>query len=265
MISPLAHIHPAAQIGKNVTIDPFAVVEEGVVIGEGTHIMSHVVIMRNTVIGNLCNIFPCAVLGAIPQDLKFDGEETFVEIGDNTTIREFVTVNRGKKDKWKTVVGSNCLLMAYCHIAHDCILGDHVIIANSVQLAGHVEIGEYAIIGGMADAIQFSKIGAHCYIAGGTEIIKDVPPFIKAGRSPLSYVGVNSVGLQRRGFTSEKINSILEIYRNIYTRGLNTTQDTEFIEKEVPETEEKTEIIKFIRESKRGILKVSAKEINDEY
>jgi len=168
------------------------------------------------------------------------------------------------KDKWKTVVGSNCLLMAYCHIAHDCILGDHVIIANSVQLAGHVEIGNYAIIGGMAAAIQFSKIGAHCYIAGGTEIIKDVPPFIKAGRSPLSYVGVNSVGLQRRGFTSEKINSILEIYRNIYARGLNTTQATEFIEKELPETEEKTEIIKFIRESKRGILKVSAKEISDE-
>ena len=265
MISPLAHIHPAALIGKDVTIDPFAVVQEGVVIGEGTHVMSHVVIMRNTIIGDFCRIFPSAVLGAIPQDLKFDGEETFVEIGNHTTIREFVTVNRGTKDKWKTVVGSNCLLMAYCHIAHDCILGDHVIIANSVQLAGHVEIGEYAIIGGMAAAIQFSKIGAHCYIAGGTEIIKDVPPFIKAGRTPLSYVGVNSVGLQRRGFTSEKINSILEIYRNIYTRGLNTTQATELIEKELPETEEKAQIIKFIRESKRGILKVSAKEINDEY
>ncbi|MGH2646532.1 MAG: acyl-ACP--UDP-N-acetylglucosamine O-acyltransferase, partial [Ginsengibacter sp.] len=151
-----------------------------------------------------------------------------------------------------------------CHIAHDCVLGDHVIIANSVQLAGHVEIGDYAIIGGMAAAIQFSKIGAHCYIAGGTEIIKDVPPYIKAGRSPLSYVGVNSVGLQRRGFTSEKINGILEIYRNIYMRGLNTTQATEFIEKELPDSEEKTEIIKFIRDSKRGILKVSAKEIADE-
>ena len=265
MISPFAHIHPAAQIGDNVKIDPFAVIEEGVVIGQGTHIMSHAVIMRNTVIGNNCTIFPSAVLGGIPQDLKFDGEETFVEIGDNTTIREFVTVNRGTRDKWKTVVGSDSLLMAYCHIAHDCILGDHVIIANSVQLAGHVEIGNYAIIGGMAAAIQFSKIGAHCYIAGGTEIIKDVPPYIKAGRSPLSYVGVNSIGLQRRGFSSDKINSILEIYRNIYTKGLNTTQATEFIEKELPETEEKTEIMKFIRESKRGILKVSAKENNDEY
>src|SRR6478672_1835729 len=259
MISPLASIHPNAKLGNNVIIDPFAVIHDQVTIGDGTHIMSHAVIMQHSIIGRNCRIFPGAVIGGIPQDLKFKGEETTAEIGNNTTIRECVTVNRGTKDKWKTRVGSNCLLMAYSHIAHDCILGDNVIIANSVQLAGHVEIGEYAIIGGMAAAIQFSKIGAHCYIAGGTEIIKDVPPFIKAGRSPLSYVGVNSVGLQRRGFTSEKINSILEIYRNIYTRGLNTTQATEFIEKEFPETEEKTEIIKFIRESKRGILKVSAK------
>ena len=264
MISALAHIHPAATIGNNVKIDPFVVIDAGVIIGEGTHIMSHAVIMKNTIVGSCCQIFPGAVLGAIPQDLKFDGEETFVEVGNNTTIRECVTVNRGTKDKWKTKVGSNCLLMAYSHIAHDCILGDNVIIANSVQLAGHVEIGDYAIIGGMAAAIQFSKIGAHTYIAGGTEVIKDVPPYIKAGRTPLSYVGVNSIGLQRRGFTSERINSILEIYRNIYMRGLNTTQATEFIEKELPETEEKTEILKFIRESKRGILKVSAKEITDE-
>ena len=264
MISALAHIHPAATIGNNVKIDPFVVIDAGVIIGEGTHIMSHAVIMKNPIVGSCCQRFPGAVLGAIPQDLKFDGEETFVEIGNNTTIRECVTVNRGTKDKWKTRVGSNCLLMAYSHIAHDCILGDTVIIANSVQLAGHVEIGDYAIIGGMAAAIQFSKIGAHTYIAGGTEVIKDVPPYIKAGRTPLSYVGVNSIGLQRRGFTSERINSILEIYRNIYMRGLNTTQATEFIEKELPETEEKTEILKFIRESKRGILKVSAKEITDE-
>ena len=264
MISSLAHIHPGAQIGNHVKIDPFAVIEEGVVIGEGTHIMSHAVILRNTIIGKNNQIFPGSVLGAIPQDLKFDGEETFVQIGDNTTIRECVTVNRGTKDKWKTVVGSHCLLMAYSHIAHDCCLGDYVVIANSVQLAGHVEIGDHAIIGGMAAAIQFSKIGAHSYIAGGTEIIKDVPPYIKAGRSPLSYVGVNSIGLQRRGFSSERINSILEIYRNIYLRGLNITQATEYIETELPQTEEKTEIIKFIRESKRGILKVSAKGITDE-
>lgn len=264
MISPLAHIHPSAQIGKDVTIDPFVVVHEDVTIGDGTHLMSHSVIMKNTVIGKSCTIFPSAVLGAIPQDLKFDGENTFVQIGDNTTIREFVTVNRGTKDKWKTVVGNNCLLMAYSHIAHDCILGDHVIIANSVQLAGHVEIGDHAIIGGMAAAIQFSKIGAHTYIAGGTEVIKDVPPYIKAGRSPLTYVGVNSVGLQRRGFSTEKINGILEIYRNIYMRGLNITQATSFIENELPDSEEKDEILKFIKESKRGILKVSTKEKLDE-
>lgn len=264
MISPLAHIHPKAQLGKDVTVDPFAVIGDNVIIGDGTHIMSHVVVMQKVVIGKSCKIFPGAVIGAIPQDLKFDGEDTIVQIGDNTTIRECVTVNRGTKDKWKTVVGNNCLLMAYSHIAHDCFVGNHVIIANSVQLAGHVEIGDHAIIGGMAAAIQFSRIGAHSYIAGGTEVIKDVPPYIKAGRAPLSYVGVNSVGLQRRGFTSEKINSISEIYRNIYLRGLNITQATQCIEKEIPDSEEKTEILQFIRESKRGILKVSSKENIDE-
>src|SRR5665213_1150064 len=213
MISPLAHIHSNAQIGKDVIIDPFAVIEDEVVIGDGSHIMAHAVIMKNVKIGKSCQIFPGAVVGAIPQDLKFDGEKTSVEIGDNTTLRECVTVNRGTKDKWKTLVGNDCLLMAYSHIAHDCILGNHVVIANSVQLAGHVEIGDYAILGGNAAAIQFSKIGAHTYIAGGTEVIKDVPPFIKAGRNPLSYVGINSVGLQRRGFSIEKINAITEIYR----------------------------------------------------
>lgn len=264
MISPLAHIHPNAQLGKNVIIDPFAVVEGDVIVGDNTHIMTHAVIMKKVTLGKSCRIFPGAVIGAIPQDLKFNGEETTVEIGENTTIRECATVNRGTKDKWKTVVGNNCLLMAYSHIAHDCILGNNVIIANSVQLAGHVEIGDHAIIGGMAAAIQFSKIGAHTYIAGGTEVIKDVPPYIKAGRSPLSYVGVNSVGLQRRGFTSEKINSISEIYRNIYLRGLNISQATEIIENEFPDSEEKTEILQFIKASKRGILKVSSKENADE-
>jgi UDP-N-acetylglucosamine acyltransferase len=264
MISTLAHIHPNAKLGKDITVDAFAVIEDEVIIGDGTHVMSHAVVMNKVTIGKSCKIFPGAVIGAIPQDLKFNGEETTVEIGDNTTIRECVTINRGTKDKWKTVIGNNCLLMAYSHIAHDCILGDYVIIANSVQLAGHVEIGDHAIIGGMAAAIQFSKIGAHTYIAGGTEVIKDVPPFIKAGRSPLCYVGVNSVGLQRRGFSLEKINSISEIYRNIYLRGLNISQATQIIEKELPDSEEKTEILKFIKDSKRGILKVSSKENMDE-
>ena len=161
MISTLAHIHPNAKLGKDITVDPFAVVGDEVVIGDGTHIMSHSVIMKKVIIGKSCKIFPGSVIGAIPQDLKFNGEETTVEIGDNTTIRECVTINRGTKDKWKTVIGNNCLLMAYSHIAHDCILGDYVIIANSVQLAGHVEIGDHAISGGMAAAIQFSKIGTN--------------------------------------------------------------------------------------------------------
>lgn len=259
MISPLAHIASAANIGSNVTIDPFAVIEAGVTIGDDTHIMSHATILNNTHIGGSCRIFPGAVIGAIPQDLKFAGEETTVEIGDHTTIREFVTINRGTKDKWKTIIGSHCLLMAYTHIAHDCILGDNVILANTVQLAGHVEVGEFAIIGGLAGAAQFVKIGAHTYIAGHSVIDKDVPPYIKAGRDPLCYIGVNSVGLQRRGFTSKKINDILEIYRQIYTKGLNITQALETIETKFSLSTEKSGITDFIKNSKRGIIKASAK------
>jgi UDP-N-acetylglucosamine acyltransferase len=264
MISALAHIDPTANIGNDVIIDPFAVIEAGVTIGDGSHIMSHAVIFKGTTIGKSCRIFPGAVIGAIPQDLKFIGEETVVEIGDHTTIRECVTINRGTKDKWKTIVGSHCLLMAYTHIAHDCILGDHVILANTVQLAGHVEIGDYAIIGGLVGAAQFAKIGAHTYIAGHTVIDKDVPPFIKAGRDPLCYVGINSVGLQRRGFTSEKINDILEIYRHIYTKGLNISQALEIIESKFDSGNEKDVITNFIKESKRGIIKASAKGTNNE-
>ncbi len=264
MISPLAHISPGAVLGSNVTVDPFAVIHDGVTIGDDTHIMSGVVIMSGTTIGKSCLVFPGAVLGAIPQDLKFVGEQTTVEIGDHTTIREYVTINRGTKDKFKTVVGSHCLLMAYAHVAHDCILGDHVIIANGVQLAGHVEIGEYAIIGGLAGAPQFSKIGAHTYVAGHTVINKDVPPFIKAGRTPISFAGVNSVGLQRRGFTQETINAILEIYRTIYNKGLNTTQALGYIEQELPACKERDLIVSFIRESKRGVIKLLSKVDLDE-
>ncbi len=264
MISPLAHISPGAVIGNNVTVDPFAVIHEGVKIGDDTHVMSGVVIMTGTTVGKGCLIFPGAVIGAIPQDLKFVGEETTVEIGDNTTIRECVTINRGTKDKWKTVVGSNCLLMAYSHVAHDCSLGDNVIIANGVQLAGHVEIGEYAIIGGLAGAPQFSKIGAHTYVAGHTVINKDVPPFIKAGRTPISFAGVNSVGLQRRGFTNETINAILEVYRTIYNKGLNTSQALDHVENQLPPCAEKDLIVSFIKGSKRGIIKLFGKGELDE-
>lgn len=264
MISPLAHIHPDAKIGKNVRIDAFAFVEGKVTIGDDCHIMSGATILDYTTLGQKCKVFPHATIGAIPQDLKYDGEETTVEIGNNTTIRECVTINRGTRDKWKTVVGNDCLLMAYCHVAHDCILGNHVIIANAVQLAGHVEIGDYASIGGLAAAIQFSKIGAHTYIAGSSEIIKDVPPYIKAGRVPLSYAGVNSIGLQRRGYSNEMINTISDIYRIIYLRGYNTSQAIESIEKTIPDSNEKTEILNFIRSSKKGILKMASKDIIEE-
>lgn len=260
MINSLASIHPDAQIGANVRIDAFAVVERNVIIGDDCHIMPGAVILEHSTLGQGCKVFSHATIGAIPQDLKFEGEETTVQIGDYTTIRECVTVNRGTRDKWKTIVGNHCLLMAYSHVAHDCNIGDHVILANSVQLAGHVEIGNHAILGGMAAAIQFSKIGAHTYIAGGSEIIKDIPPFVKAGRDPLSYVGVNSVGLQRRGFSSERIHSIHEIYRALYLRGYNITQAIKYIEEEIQESEEKSLILDFIRSSKKGILKTVSSE-----
>jgi len=259
MISKLADIHPEAKIGQNVTIESFAVIQKGVVIGDNSHIMSHSVIMENSTVGKGCKIFPGAVIGGLPQDLKYEGEQTFVEVGDNTIIRECVTINRGTKDKWKTVVGSSCLLMAYSHIAHDCIIGNNVILANSVQLAGHVEVGDYAILGGLAAAGQFIHIGSHAYISGHTGIAKDVPPFIKAGRMPITYIGVNSIGLQRRGFPIAKINNILDIYRHIYSKGMNITQAIEFIEGTFPESDEKAEILSFIKRSEKGIVKFNGK------
>lgn len=264
MISPLAHIHPDANIGNNVRIDAFAVIEGKVSIGNDCHIMSGATILDYTTIGKNCIVFPHATLGGIPQDLKYRGEETTVEIGDNTTVRECVTVNRGTNDRWKTVVGNHCLLMAYSHIAHDCLIGNNVIIANAVQMGGHVEINDFANIGGMTTIMQFSKIGAHTYISGSSGIIKDVPPYIRAGRIPLSFAGVNSVGLQRRGYSNEKINSIHEIYRILYLRGYNTSQALENIEKNIPESDEKAAILKFIHNSKKGILKLVSKDEADE-
>ncbi len=263
MISNLAYIDPAAKIGSNVKVDPFAVIEANTSVGDGSHIMSHSIIMSGSHLGNNCKVFPGAVVGAIPQDLKFVGEETTVQIGNNTTIRESVTINRGTKDKWLTKIGSHCLLMAYTHVAHDCLIGNHVILANGVQLAGHVEIGDYAILGGLAAAIQFARIGPHTYIAGHTEIRKDVPPFIKAGRSPLSYVGVNSVGLQRRGFSLEKVNESLDIYRLLYTKNMNTSQALGHIE-ELPTSKERNSILDFIRGSQKGIIKLDSKLMVDE-
>lgn len=264
MISPLASVHPNAKLGNNVIIDPFAVVHDKVTIGDGTHIMSHAVIFPFTNIGSQCRVFPGAVLGGIPQDLKFVGEETFVEIGNNTTIRECVTVNRGTKDKFKTVVGSDCLLMAYAHVAHDCIIGDHVILANSVQLAGHVEVGEYAIIGGMAGAHQFTRIGAHTYIAGHTVIRKDVPPFVKAAREPISYMGLNIVGLHRRNFPHHEIEAISKIYHLLFVGSHSMSTGIEKVKEQVGDSAVRDTILEFIKTSKTGVIRRYSKLEADE-
>lgn len=251
----LAYVHPNAKIGKNVKIDPFASIQGNVIIGDGTWIGSNVTIMDGARIGKNCNIFPGAIISAIPQDLKFAGEETTAIIGDNTTIRECVTINRGTQDKKKTVIGSNCLLMAYVHIAHDCILGDNIIMANCVNLAGHVEIEEYTILEGLVAVQQFVKIGGHSFITGGSMVRKNVPPFVKAAREPLSYVGINTVGLRRRGYSNEIILQIEDIYRTIYVRGYNITNALAIVEMEAPASPEKNQILNFIRESTNGIMR----------
>jgi len=256
MIQPLAYIHPQAKIAENVVIEPFVTIYKDVVIGEGTWIGSNVTIMDGAQIGKNCRIFPGAVVSAPPQDMKYKGEASTVTIGDNTIIRECVTLNRGTAlDKNTTTIGSNCLLMAYVHIAHDCVIGNNVIIANSVQLAGHIEVQDYAFIGGASAIHQFVSIGAHSIISGGSLVRKDVPPYTKAGREPLSYVGINSVGLRRRGFTSEKINEIQDIYRTIFLKKYNISRALEIIETEREATEIRDEIIDFIRNSNRGVMK----------
>ncbi len=264
MIHPHTYIHPDARLAENVKIDPFTVIHQDVTIGAGTWIGSNVTIMEGVRIGSNCRIFPGAVIGAIPQDLKFKGEQTYVEVGDNTTIREYVTIHRGTSDRWKTTVGNNCLIMAYSHIAHDCFVGNHCIMSNNSQMAGHVIMADYAWIAGFTAIHQFVKIGQNAFIAGGSLVRKDVPPYIKAVRNPLSYGGVNSVGLKRRGFTIEKINGILDIYRIIYNKGLNTTKELEYIEEELPASDERDEIIGFIRESERGIIKRYSKTETEE-
>lgn len=264
MIHPHTYIHHNARIATNVKIDPFSVIHQNVEVGEGTWIGSNVTIMDGARIGKNCRIFPGAVISAAPQDLKFEGEETSVEIGNNTTIREFVTIHRGTKDRWKTIVGDDCLIMAYSHIAHDCIIGNNCIMSNNTQMAGHVIMGDYAILAGMCAVHQFVKIGQHSFVAGGSLVRKDIPPYIKAGRTPISYAGVNSVGLKRKGFSVEKINEILDIYRTIYNKGLNTTQAMDLIEEDFPVTDERDEIVTFVRESTRGIIKRFTKNSTDE-
>ncbi len=255
MNQPLAYVNPQAKVASNVVIEPFVSIEKNVVIGEGTWIGSNVSIMEGARIGKNCRIFPGAVISAIPQDLKFAGEETIVKIGDNVTIREFVTINRGTKASYETVIGDNCLIMAYAHIAHDCVIGNNVIMANAATLAGHVTVDDWAIIGGMVPIHQFCHIGSHSIIAGGSGVGKDVPPYTKAARSPLSYVGVNSIGLRRRGFSPEVINQIQDIYRILFVKGYNVSQAVAIIEAQVEATPERDEILQFLANSSRGVMK----------
>lgn len=255
MKQPLAYVHPAAKIHPSVVIDPFVTIDQNVEIGEGTRIGSNVTILEGARIGKNCTIFPGAVIGAIPQDLKFRGEETYAIIGDNTVLREYVTVNRGTASKGRTVVGNNCLIMAYSHIAHDCCVGNNIIISNATQLAGEVIVDDFAIIGGGTLVHQFCHLGSHIMIQGGALINKDVPPYVKAAREPISYAGINSIGLRRRNFSSDTIREIQDIYRYLYLSGLNVSDAVTRIEAELPATPERDEIIMFVRNSKRGIIK----------
>lgn len=255
MIQNLSSVHPDAKIGENVTVSPFVTIEKDVVIGDNTCIYPNVVIMNGARIGKNCRIFPGAVIAGIPQDLKFKGEKTTAEIGEGTTVRECATVNRGTAAKGRTVVGNNCLLMAYSHTAHDCILGNHVILGNATQLAGEVEVGDHAILSGGALVHQFTRIGRHVMIQGGSRVNKDIPPYIIIGREPISYSGINIVGLKRRNFAGEKISTIQEIYRILYQSGLNYREAVKQIEETVPNSDEKETIVAFILNSQRGIVR----------
>lgn len=255
MISNLAFIHPDAQIGKDVVVEPFAYVSGNVIIGDGTWIGPNTTVMDGARIGKKCKIFPGAVISGIPQDLKFKGEETTAEIGDNTTIRECATVNRGTAAVGKTVIGSNCLLMAYSHVGHDCLMGNNVIIGNLSSLAGEVNVDDWAILSGCTLVHQFTHIGAHVMIGGGSKVRIDVPPYVKADRDPLAYLGLNSVGLTRRGFVKEKIDEIHEIYRAIYHQGMNFTQALDYVETEFKPSTERDYILEFIRKSERGVIR----------
>ncbi len=255
MNQPLAYIHPEAKVANDVEIGPFVTIEKNVEIGKGTWIGSNVTIMEGARIGENCRIFPGAVISAIPQDLKFNGENTIVEIGNNTTIRECVTINRATVARGVTSVGNNCLLMAYVHIAHDCEVKNNVIIGNACQVAGEVVIDDFAILSGSILVHQFVNIGAHVMISGGTLIRKDIPPYVTAAREPVSYVGINSIGLRRRNFESALINEITEVYRILYSGNYNNSDAILRIEKEIPSSLERNYILKFIKDSKRGIMR----------
>lgn len=253
-INNFAVVHPDASIGDDVVIEPFVVIEENVVVGNGTHIQAHAHIKSGTRIGEQCKIFTGAAIGATPQDLKFSGENSVAIIGDRTVIREYVTVHRGTSATGRTVIGSDCLIMAYCHVAHDCVVGNNVILANAVQLGGHAEVGDWAIVGGLTGVHQFEKIGKHAMIGAGFRVMKDVPPFVRAGHHPLSFSGINTIGLRRRGFTEESIEAITETYRILYHSGLNITDAIAQLEGDPNICPEIQDIVTFIKRSTRGII-----------
>jgi len=254
-ISNLAVIDPKATIGNNVTIGPFSIIEGDVVIGDNCWIANNVTVLNGARIGDNCKIFPGAVVSSIPQDLKYKGEATTLELGNNVIVREFCTLNRGTTDKWKTVVGDNCLLMAYVHVAHDCFIGKGCILANNATLAGHIDIGDYARLGGLVAVHQFVRIGGHVMIGGGSLVRKDVPPYVMAAREPLSYIGINRVGLHRARFSREDTHHIEDIYRILFVRGMATPKAIEAIENEIDTSPFRNEIVGFVREAKRGLMK----------
>lgn len=256
-IHPLATVHPNAKLGDGVEVGPYAYIDEFVEIGEGTKILPHATIFNYVKIGKDCNIFPGAVVGAIPQDLKYSGEVTYVEIGDRVNIRECATINRGTKASGKGVtrVGNDTLLMSYTHVAHDCHVGNHCILTSYVGIAGETDVDDWAILGGSTVAHQFSHIGTHAMVGGGSKINKDIPPYVLCGREPLVFAGVNIVGLRRRGFTNDQVRTIKDIYDLIYFGGMNVSDALDKVEAGFPDSEEKTTIVSFIRNSKRGIIK----------
>jgi UDP-N-acetylglucosamine acyltransferase len=254
-MSNLAQIHPDAKIGEGVEIGPFTTIYGDVIIGDGTWIGPNVTIMDGARIGKNCRVFPGAVISAIPQDLKFAGEKTTVEIGDNTTIRECCTLNRGTKDRMTTKVGSNCLLMAYVHLAHDAFVGDNCVIANSANIAGHVTIGNWVVIEGVVAVQQFIEIGDHSFIAGGSLVRKNVPPFIKVAREPLSYIGVNSIGLRRRGYSDEQVSRLEDIYRVLFVHNNTVVAGVKQIVDSFPYSEEKQIVLAFIQRSEKGVVR----------
>ena len=255
MIHPLACVDPAAVIDPTAEIGPFAYIEANVEIGARTKIMANASVLSGTRLGADCTVFPSAVVGAIPQDLKFKGEDTLAIIGDHTVIRECATVHRGTASKGKTIVGNYCLIMAYSHVAHDCLLHDHIIMSNATQLAGEVVVDEYAILGGGSLVHQFTHVGAHSMTQGGTKVNKDIPPFVIAAREPVSFCGINAVGLSRRGFTKEQVTAIQDTYRLIYMSGLNVSQALQQINETLPQSTERDAIINFITTSPRGVIR----------